>query len=98
MILRMYSVYDIKSKIYHPPQFCHNAGHATRMFKQQFSKTGSVMHDFPNDFQIFECGAYDDSTCQVEALQNPTLICTVADLLEELPQKDDPNGNDYHQA
>lgn len=56
------------------------------------------MHDFPNDFQIFECGAYDDSTCQVEALQNPTLICTVADLLEELPQKDDPNGNDYHQA
>lgn len=86
----MYSVYDIKSKIYHPPQYCHNTGHATRMFQSQFSKPGSVMHDYPQDFQIFECGAYDDSTCQIEPLQNPTLVCTVADLLENSEVNNDP--------
>jgi len=86
MILKMYSVYDIKSKIYHPPQFCHNTGHATRMFTSQFSKPGSVMHDFPHDFQIYECGAYDDATCEIEPLQNPTLVCSVADLLDNDPE------------
>lgn len=90
MILRMYSVYDIKSKIYHPPQFCHNAGHALRMFQSQFSKSGSLMNEFPQDFQIFELGAYDDSNGSIEGLQNPTCICTVADLVSKI--KEDQNG------
>jgi len=87
MILRMYSVYDIKSKIYHPPQYCHNTGHATRMFTSQFQKAGSVMHDFPNDFQIFEVGSYDDQTAELEGLKNPTLVCSVADLITPAPEE-----------
>ena len=53
------------------------------MFQSQFSKPGSVMHDYPADFQIWELGAYDDATAQLEPLANPTLICTVADLISE---------------
>jgi len=87
MILKMYSVYDIKSKIYHPPCLCHNAGHATRMFTSTFSKPGSVMHDFPSDFQIFEIGAFDDQTAVIETLINPTLICSVSDLIIPTPEE-----------
>ena len=82
MILRMYSVYDIKSKIYHPPQFCHNTGHALRYFAMQFKETNSVMAQYPADFQIFEVGAYDDSTAEIQALQNPTHVANVDELLE----------------
>ena len=87
MILKMYSVFDIKSKLYHPPAFCHNPGHATRMFTQQFSKPGSVMHDFPHDFQIFEIGEYDDSSGDIRGEKNPTLICSVADLIQPSPEE-----------
>lgn len=89
MILRLYSLFDIKSKVYHPPAFCHNTGHALRFFKTQIQKPGTIMADYPDDFQIYECGAYDDATCIIEGLQNPTLICTLADLLA-------PDGAETH--
>jgi len=85
--MKMYSVYDIKSKIYHPPTLCHNTGHATRMFTSIFSKPGSVMNEFPHDFQIFEIGAFDDQTSVIETLVNPTFVCSVADLITPAPEE-----------
>jgi len=53
------------------------------------------MHDFPNDFQIFELGEYDDATGAIMGEQNPTFICTVADLLAAVPTGEPNDDADY---
>lgn len=83
MQLEMFSIYDVKSKIYHPPVYCHNKGHALRMFEHEFSKPGTLMHQFPADFQVFQVGTWDDAIASLTGMQNPTLICNLADLLED---------------
>lgn len=81
MILKLFSVYDRKSKIYQPPFYCHNVGHATRMFTGIFSEPGKVFSAFPYDFEVWESGSYDDQTGMVTPLEKIIYICTAADLL-----------------
>ena len=93
MILNMYSVFDVKSKIYHPPQFCHNQEHALRYFSMQFKDTNSVMAQYPEDFQIFHVGQYDDSTAEIQPMFPPDFTCYVSDIVKKEPV--DGDSNDY---
>ena len=93
MNLNMYSVFDVKSKIFHPPQFCHNQEHALRYFAMQFKDSSTVMAQYPADFQIFDVGTYDDSTAEIVPTYPPTFVCHVSDIVEAKPN--DPERNDY---
>ena len=90
MIMRLYSVFDIKPKIYYPPNACHNVGDALRFYNNMFQREGSNFNRYPEDYQVFELGAFDDSTGMIEMLQNPTMIIRA----DELPvfDKEDKNG------
>lgn len=96
MKLRMYSIYDKKTKLYHPPAFCHNAGHAMRVFKGVFFDKNSMMSRFPVDYDIYDLGGFDDNSGEV-AGDKPTFICTLDSLNEINPQptlaKESEDGN-----
>jgi len=82
MVLRMFSIYDTKSKVYIPPMFYHNEGHAMRsILDRALQDQNGMLAKFPGDFKIFEVGEYDDSTCEINGHVNPTYICTVEDLI-----------------
>lgn len=81
MVLKMYCIYDRKSAIHQPPQFCHNTGHALRMYRDIFSDPKSQLHRYPEDFQIFEIGGFDDATANVMQI-TPHLICSGTDLVD----------------
>ncbi len=87
MKLMIYTVYDKKAQIYHPPYYCHNVGHATRMFKTMFQQKESVINQYPEDFQVFELGEFNDSTGKMIGYQQPNFICTAADLISVDLQK-----------
>lgn len=90
MKLKVYSVYDKKTRLYHPPSYCHNQEHAMRMFFQVMKGAGDTMSLYPEDFQIWELGTFDDSTGYIEVTKNPLLICEVMDLVrtfEEVKRK-----------
>lgn len=89
MILKLYSVYDEKTQLYHPPNFCHNAGHATRMFTQLFKDPTCVFNQFPVDFRIYEIGEFNDETGAIKTYRKPTAICTGLDLIPNpvLPER-----------
>jgi len=93
----MYSVFDIKSRIYHPPMYCHNTGHATRMFTSIFLEPKTTINQFPDDFQVFQIGEFDDSNGKIKPLQNPELICSAADLINsDAWSKTHEKNNDDH--
>lgn len=98
MMLKMYTIYDKKTKLYHPPHYCHNKEHAMRMFIQIMCKAGDTMSLYPQDFQMWELGTFDDCTGRIKTTQNPTLVCEVLDLVqsyeETKQQLQNRQGND----
>lgn len=80
MILKMYCIYDRKSQIHMPPNYCHNTGHALRVFTDIFRKSDTILNRYSEDFQVFEVGTFDDQTAEIKAVK-PYLICTGSDLL-----------------
>jgi len=91
MELRMYSIYDVKAKIWEPPCFCHNNNDAMRLFtkylQQADGDSGFSMYAcFPEDYQVFYIGTYNDENARIKREQNPEIVCTFADLLYRFNQ------------
>ncbi len=82
MVLKMFTIYDRKTCIHHPPSFCHNAGHAMRFYMEIF-RADNVFNKFPADFQIFEIGCFDDQSAALVSLDSPHLICSGTELVKE---------------
>lgn len=82
MKLKIYSVYDKKSMVYHPGQYCHNDGHAMRFFAMQFQNPDTVMGKYPEDFDIYRIGEFDDATGLLSSDQNVEFVVNVKALLD----------------
>lgn len=93
MKVNLYSVYDVKAKMYYPPQCAINRPTAMRMFQTQFSRPGSNFHDYPQDFDIYECGVFDDERGRIDPYEQPTHVCAVSDLIDHT-NRDGVRNND----
>lgn len=72
MILKVYSVFDVKVGAYLPPIFMRSNGEALRAFA---SAANSKDHDFckyAEDYTLFEIGMFDDSCGQI--ITHSTLV------------------------
>lgn len=88
MILKMYSVYDRKTEIHHPPAFCHNTGHALRFFTDVFTSPDNVFGKHAEDYQIFEIGTFNDEDAKLTAC-TPHLITSGAELMTKFVTQED---------
>lgn len=99
MILKMYCIYDRKTEIHHPPNMAHNTGHALRVFTEIFATPNQVFGKYPEDFQIFEVGSFDDQSGMLTALKTPHLICSGTELMtSKTSTPGDPNVDDNPKA
>lgn len=62
MNLRVYSVYDLKAKIFMQPFFSHNVATAGRMFSDTVNDSSTMLHKHPEDYCLYEIGGFDDET------------------------------------
>lgn len=81
MLIRMYSIYDKKVNVYQPPLFCHNAGDALRTCHMHFSNPETKVNKYPEDFDVYDIGEYDDQTGQLKPHTNPQFLSTAVDIL-----------------
>lgn len=75
----MYSTYDVKTGFYHPPIFCHNEGHAARVFASAFRDQNTTFGLFPEDYQMHHIGEFDDQTGKIISI-DPKFCFSGADL------------------
>lgn len=61
MLLRAYSLHDVKALNYSPPFFQHNNGLATRMLQDLVNDQGTSVGRHPADFKLYCVGVFDDS-------------------------------------
>lgn len=76
MILKAFAIHDQKSKAFHTPFFKHTHGEAERDFKTAVNDTSSssMLSKYPEDFDLYHVGEYDDQTGLFTALPTPAVV------------------------
>jgi len=73
-ILKMYCLRDNKAEAFHPPFYKHTHGEAERDFTTLTKDEKSMVNQYPDDFDLYYVGEYDQSTGKVKPLDTPQHI------------------------
>lgn len=71
MELRVYSIRDSKAEIFNQPFFQKTDAEAQRSFAQLTRDGKSTINQFPEDFDLYFLGTYDDQTGVIKTLDTP---------------------------
>lgn len=71
MQLKVFSVRDQKASIFNAPFYAHTPGEAERNFTRLAKDSQSMINQFPEDYDLYELGTYDDQTGLVTSLDTP---------------------------
>lgn len=74
MKLRMYVIHDGKAESFLTPFFQKSHGEAERSFHQLLGDEKSLIAKYPEDFDLYYLGEYDDQMGTVVALDSPQHI------------------------
>ena len=62
MVLKTFTIRDSKGEFYSPPFFQKTHGEAERSFKQLVQDQQSQVSKFPEDYDLYYIGEFDDNT------------------------------------
>lgn len=78
MTKHMYSIHDLKAKIWNPPFIASNDEEAQRMVMTAMLGE-SQLSMYPEDFRLYVLGTYNQDTGQIEGII-PDLVCELVEL------------------
>lgn len=82
MKLLIYSIRDEKGKLYNNPFFKHNERDARFDFRRLVNDKKSLPGQYPDDFDLYELGIYDDQTGTFESHKTPRHIEKAVNVVE----------------
>jgi len=71
MQTRVYSIRDAKAEVFNQPWFAKTHGEAERNFAQLSRDSKSMVAQFPEDYDLYYIGTYDDQTGLIDCLDTP---------------------------
>lgn len=71
MVLKIYSVRDSKAQLFGAPWYKNTHGEAERDFSRLVNDKNSTVSQFPEDFDLYYLGEYDDNTGKFMSLDTP---------------------------
>jgi len=74
MKLKAFSVRDSKAEVYGQPFYGNTHGHAERSFSQLVNDKTSQPGQYPEDFDLYHIGEYDDQTGIFTPLDTPNHV------------------------
>lgn len=83
----LYSVYDTKSESFSPPMTNRTKGEAIRAFSDEVNNPNSMLHKHPEDYVLFEIGAWDNQTGVLEPNQAPISCGTAIEFKDNLTEQ-----------
>jgi len=69
--LKMFSIRDTKAEIFNPPFFKHTHGEAERDFSTLVNDEKSMPSKYPEDYDLYYVGTYDDQTGKLSPVDTP---------------------------
>lgn len=83
-ISKIYSIRDSKAEIFNFPFFQKTHGEAERTFLQLVNDETTQIGKFPEDFDLYYLGTYDDQSGKVDVLDTPQHITKAISLVGKL--------------
>ncbi|AZL83006.1 nonstructural protein [Apis mellifera associated microvirus 22] len=80
MRLKMFSIRDSKTEVFNNPFFQKTHGEAERSFKQLSEDPKSTVSQFPEDYDLYFLGEYDDNTGKMDTLDTPQHVTKAVNL------------------
>jgi len=74
MVLKIFSVRDSKGEIFGQPFFQKTPGEAERSFKMLVNDSQSIPSKYPEDFDLYYIGQFDDQSGKVQPIDTPMHI------------------------
>lgn len=71
MELKVFSIRDAKAEVYNQPFFKKSHGEAERDFQELVKDEKSWISKYPEDFDLYFVGIYDDQTGLFKSLDTP---------------------------
>lgn len=68
---KMYSIRDSKGEVFHPPFLQLTHGEAERFFTKVANDFKTTISEFPEDYDLYYLGTFDDVSGKVETLPTP---------------------------
>ncbi len=85
MKLKMFSIRDAKSEIFTNPFYKATHGEAERDFRTTVNNDKTTLNRYPEDFDLYYLGTYDDNTGFTASLDTPQHIIKAVQVLEQKP-------------
>lgn len=83
MILKAFTIRDSKGEVFNTPFFQKTHGEAERSFKQLINDGQSMPNKYPEDFDLYYVGEYDDSEGIFKALDTPQHVAKAINYVEQ---------------
>lgn len=71
MISKIFTIRDSKAEVFNTPFYAKTHGEAERSFSQLVRDPKSTVSQFPEDYDLYYLGTYDDQTGKAEWLDTP---------------------------
>nr|QJB20664.1 MAG: nonstructural protein [Microvirus sp.] len=68
MQLKIYTLRDAKAEVYHSPFFQKTHGEAERTFNKLVHDEKSMISQYPEDYDLYYLGEYDDQTGTIQSV------------------------------
>lgn len=91
MQLKVFSIRDAKSEVFHTPFYKTTHGEAERDFRTAVNDKKTQLHQYPEDFDLWYLGEYDDNTGKFESLDTPLHVIKAIQCLKN--QDENPIQN-----
>jgi hypothetical protein len=79
-LVKIYSVYDVKSELFSTPHFVQSDGVAIRSFSTACEDESTQFNKYPSDFSLFHIGVYNIETGEIEST-TPRQICNASEFV-----------------
>lgn len=83
MDLKIYSIRDSKSEVFNTPFYQKSHGEAERNFRTLVNDGKSTINQYPEDFDLYYLGDYDDNTGKIQVLETPQHIIKAVQLKQQ---------------
>lgn len=83
--MRIFSIYDAKAKFFTQTIADKNSASAERNFKTAVNNKDTDFSRYPEDYQLFELGSFDNETGILSPHSVPILVCNASSLVQTQP-------------
>lgn len=95
MELKIFAIWDRKAQVYRWPNFARDSATAVRALSTGLKDPRTEMANFPDDFELYEVGAFDDSKGQISGLLQPGFVVSAKSLLSEMGKQGVANAEQH---